>query len=196
MWLYLLFREPPVAPALRSLWLENKDGLPFLGRFVGGGSENGTIKSKGKNTEKQWDESGSFFQGRCQQKTLKIKLTYINSLHLKQPWKRILSISRHFVQPGRCCGYQLSRVFLGIFVKNQDFLPEICPPIWNGSNLTYRTLLVCWIVCSLDSMAQQSVRGKFALGKLCLGVLATIGPWPPVNELDADGVSWLVWLWI
>jgi len=43
-------------------------------------------------------------------------------------------------------------------------------------------------------MAQQSIRGKFALGKLCLGVLATIGPWPPVNELDADGVSWLVWL--
>lgn len=153
-------------------------------------------KAKGKTWKNsEMNQDPSFKEG-ANQKTLKIKLTYINSLHLKQPWKRILSISRHFVQPGRCCGYQLSRVFLGIFVKNQDFLPEICPPSWNGSNLTYRTLLVCWIVCSLDSMAQQSIRGKFALGKLCLGVLATIGPWPPVNELDADGVSWLVWLWI
>ena len=52
----------------RSLWLENKDGLPFLGKFVRGGSENGTIKSKGKTMENSEMNQDFFFQGRCQPK--------------------------------------------------------------------------------------------------------------------------------
>ena len=64
-----------VASALRSLWLENKDGLPFLTDFSRWIRELPPSMSfhQSKAREKYGKtvrfSSGSFFQGRCQQST-------------------------------------------------------------------------------------------------------------------------------